>query len=360
MIILGDIASPSPACSADLDSIFKQHAAIFNNQVLIGNFEGLLCDDIEPDANTPVLYNHSSVLEVLKTANFKAVGLANNHTLDLPNCFDNTVSNLSETGIEYTGAGRSKENAALPASFVENDLEIVLFNFCWDFLLYHQKNPTANVHVAEIDTVKLLEDIENVKQLKPAARIIVYLHWSFDLEILPFPMFRQMARAMIDAGANAVIGTHAHCVQGGEKYNDGYIVYSLGNFFLPYNVFVNGKLSFPDFARLQMAWQWDAVSNQSICHWFQYKNDNGQHRLDLVESSLFEESALLKKYSPYPADDEAAYLAYFKKHRRKKFLIPVYKNYSNVFTNNLYTGILKNRGKFARFLAKYNFHKWQN
>jgi len=360
MIILGDIASPNAASSAELKNVFLQHAATFNNQAVVCNFEGLICDDIVSNTTTPVLYNHSSVMDVFKYANVKAVGLANNHTLDLPEYFGNTINSFSEQKIAYTGAGNSTKNAAKPAIFFDGDTEIVLFNFCWDFLLYHQKNPTSNVFVAEINMPQLLQDIGILKGAKPAAKIIVYLHWSFDLEILPFPMFRQMAKAMIDAGANAVIGTHSHCVQGGEKYKDGYIVYSLGNFFLPHNAFANGKLTFPDFSRLQMAWEWDPVSNQSVCHWFQYKNDDGRNWLEMLESSPFESSPLLKKHSPYAKADDKTYLAYFRLNRRKKFLVPVYQNYHDVYKNSFYTGLLKSRGRLARFLAKHNFRKWQS
>lgn len=358
MIVVGDIASPNAICSAELKEIFTQHQNIFGNNALVCNFEGLVCDDIDPATNTPVLYNHSSVMEALAAANTKAVGLANNHTLDLPHCFENTVRHLRKHNIAFSGAGESEAEADTPASFFDGDAEIVMFNFCWDFLLYHQHNPSDEIYVAEIAIKELLKDIAAVKNNKPAAKIIVYLHWSFDLEILPFPMYRQMAMGMVDAGASAVIGTHSHCVQGGERYKDAYIVYGLGNFFLPYNVFANGKLGFPEMSRLQLAFEWNPASNEAKCHWFYYKNGHGKHELELKESASFDNSELLKKYSPYAFSKEE-YIAYFKKNRRKKILVPVYTDYNNEFTNSLYTSFLKNRGRFARFLAKIKMRKWQ-
>jgi poly-gamma-glutamate synthesis protein (capsule biosynthesis protein) len=360
MIVVGDIASPNVACSADLEEIFVQHKNIFENHALVCNFEGILCDDIAPNTNTPVLYNHSSVLNVLVAANTKAVGLANNHTLDLPAYFENTVRQLKHHNIVFTGAGTSKKDAVQSTSFFDGETEIILFNYCWDFLLYHQKNPTRGIYIAEIEIEQLLKDIAAAKHTKPAAKVVVYLHWSFDLEILPFPMYRQMAMSMIDAGVNTVIGTHSHCVQGGEKYKDGYIVYSLGNFFLPYNTFANGKLSFPEMSRLELAFQWDPVTNEAQCHWFYYDNSDGHHRLVLKESAEFEKSVLLKKYSPYPSLSKTEYVDYYKKNRRKKILIPVYKDYNDIFKNSLYTAFLKNRGRFARMLAKMKMRKWQS
>ena len=360
MIIVGDIASPNAACSTDLKNVFLQHRNIFDGKNLVCNFEGLICDDIDPSTNTPVLYNHSSVIEALAVANTKAVGLANNHTLDLPHCFENTVRHLMKSSIAFAGAGESEEEADKPASFFDGDTEIVLFNFCWDFLLYHQHNPSNEVYVAEIAVKELLKDIAVTKKNKPSAKIVIYLHWSFDLETLPFPMYRQMSMAMIDAGANAVIGTHSHCVQGGERYKDGYIVYGLGNFFLPYNVFANGKLTFPEMSRLQLAFEWNPITNEAKCHWFYYKNDNGHNTTELKESSLFDDSVLMKQYSPYPSLPGNEYVDYFKRNRRKKILVPVYVDYNDNFRNLLYTSFLKKRGRFARFLAKMNFRKWQS
>ena len=44
-----------------------------------------------------------------------------------------------------------------------------------------------------------------------------------------------MAHAVIDAGADLVIGHHPHVAQEVEKYKDGYIAYSLGNFIFDQN-----------------------------------------------------------------------------------------------------------------------------
>ena len=107
-----------------------------------------------------------------------------------------------------------------------------------------------------------------------------------------------------------------------------------------------------------MAFEWNPLTNEAKCHWFYYNNDNGKHTLELKESSSFDESALLKKYSPYSLSQEE-YIGYFKKNRRKKILVPVYTDYNEEFKNTLYTSFLKNRGRFARFLAKMKMRKWQ-
>jgi poly-gamma-glutamate synthesis protein (capsule biosynthesis protein) len=56
------------------------------------------------------------------------------------------------------------------------------------------------------------------------------LHFGIEYTDAPQPSQQQLARAAIDAGALLVLGHHPHTLQGWERYGDGLIVYSLGNF----------------------------------------------------------------------------------------------------------------------------------
>src|SRR5690606_32351407 len=126
---------------------------------------------------------------------------------------------------------------------------------------------------------------------------------------------------------------HSHCVQGGEKYKDGYIVYGLGNFYLPNNVFAGGKLKFPPISSLEMAFEFNLLNREAKCHWFEYKNDDGHHYLNYVASERFENSKILRQYSPYAQMSHVEYIKFFKKNRRKKFLVPIYSDYQATHRN---------------------------
>ncbi len=360
MIIVGDISSPTPQISSELEMVFFENKAIFGKQSFVCNLEGVICDEPLPRINRPFLFNHSSVVSVLKSVNTRVVALANNHVLDLPQNFSNTIRTLSAVNVLYTGASESYSETEKPAIFIEDGRKVFLFNYCWEFLLYHQKNPSNCVHIATISEQKLIDAIISLRQEDRDSAIVVYFHWSFDLETLPFPMYRQFSRALIDSGANLVVGSHSHCVQGGEKYKNGYIVYGLGNFFLPYNTFAGSYLTFPDFARVELAFEWDVTTNLATCHWFEYKNDGDSHKLIHILSEKFEESTMLSEYSPYVKMGDSEYYDYFRKHRRKKFLIPVFKDYEERTLNSLYTVWLKLRARFARKMAKLRIINWQN
>lgn len=356
MIILGDIACPSEELNQKLVSVFSG-TNLFFNKSLVCNLEGLVCDNLPEKNDNPVLYNHSSVIETLSKAGVRAVSLANNHTLDLPEAFGSTLKRLESYRIKFQGAGRSMEEASKIISFDDEGQKVFILSACWDFLLYHQKNPKKGVYIHTIHEKNILENVKKLRQSDPAAIILVFLHWSFDLEILPFPMYRQWSRDLIDAGTNLVVGCHSHCVQGGEKYKEGYIVYGLGNFYLPNGIFAGGKLRFPDFAKVQLAFEYDVKTSEAWCHWFRYHEDN---TLIHVGSEKFEESKTLQSYSPYQNMSVKTYLEYFKKNRRKKLLVPIFTNYKQKKFNQFMIILLKLRAKFARLLAEKKIIKWQN
>lgn len=358
MIITGDIAAPSLKHSTQLSVIFNEFRSIFQGKTLLCNLEGLLGEQIA-ETRTPVLNNHPSVISVLKNRGSVIAALANNHILDLPEYFDKTIELLKSNSIAVTGAGRTRDKAEIKTVISEDEQQIIVLNACWNFLLYNHNNPTDGIYVAEINEARILDGVSTTRKENPDAIVIVYLHWSFDLEALPFPMHRIFARALIDNGANIVAGNHSHCVQGGEKYKNGYIVYGLGNFFIPNNTFAGSYLTFPDFARIQLAFEFNVEANTGTCHWFEYQNEGDFHTLKHLASERFEESGLLKKYSPYSGMSDPEYLHYFRKNRRKKFLIPIFKDYRNRRLNKILTLWLKIRARFARMLATYRIIGWQ-
>ena len=63
-----------------------------------------------------------------------------------------------------------------------------------------------------------------------AERRVVNLHWGYEHTDVPAPFQRALARRLVDAGADVIIGHHPHVPQGWETYRGATIFYSLGNF----------------------------------------------------------------------------------------------------------------------------------
>lgn len=60
----------------------------------------------------------------------------------------------------------------------------------------------------------------------------MYFHWGIELDYYPDKKQKDFAHYAIDKGADLVMGSHPHVIQGIEKYKNKYIAYSLGNFAL--------------------------------------------------------------------------------------------------------------------------------
>ena len=78
------------------------------------------------------------------------------------------------------------------------------------------------------DIVKICEDVAFLKN--SVDFVIVSLHWGTEHYLYPSTEQISMGHAIVDAGASVVIGHHPHVVQGYERYKNGLIFYSLGNF----------------------------------------------------------------------------------------------------------------------------------
>ena len=60
--------------------------------------------------------------------------------------------------------------------------------------------------------------------------MVVSLHWGEEYKTLSNDRERELAHRLIDAGADIIVGHHPHVRQEVERYNGGWIIYSLGNF----------------------------------------------------------------------------------------------------------------------------------
>lgn len=360
MLLAGDLSSPTKATTENLLQSLSSNSSIFSGKHLVCNFEGLISDINNNNINTPepILFNHPSVPGALSKVVKPIFCMANNHVLDLPHQFKHTIEILNNQKIEYCGAGYTEEEANKPVLLKEGVWDVFIFNACWEFLLYNHKNPLKGVYVSVLTEERFLKEVEFIKRINPSAKIVVYLHWNLDLETLPFPMYRKFAMDLADAGADLIVGSHSHCVQGGEKYKNSYIIYGLGNFFIPHKIFAKGNVYYPEFSATELVIEWLPDSHNLECHWFRYDLKNEKHLLLYLGSDSFENSDRLALFSPYSGIGHEDYLSYYIKNRRKRIFIPVYKDYKDTRRNKFYTSFLKKRAKFARLLAKMKLTEW--
>ena len=74
-----------------------------------------------------------------------------------------------------------------------------------------------------------------MKQLEVADIIIVSMHWGEEYQLRSNKKQQEIGRALVEAGTDIIIGHHPHVIQEIERYKNGWIAYSLGNFIFDQN-----------------------------------------------------------------------------------------------------------------------------
>ena len=204
--------------------------------ILFGNLEGPISDKGTKVGSIYSFRNDPKSIEGLTFAGFDVISLANNHVFDYGReALEDTLLRLKTAGIDYLGAGFNEKEAYSPIIKELNDTKIA-------FLAYTNLGPETwkageeNSGIAwisenNLETIK--RDIEKVK--KESDILIVSLHSGEEYQKTPTQFQIEFSRAFIDAGADLVIGHHPHIIQPNEKYKDGWIFYSLGNFVFDQN-----------------------------------------------------------------------------------------------------------------------------
>jgi poly-gamma-glutamate synthesis protein (capsule biosynthesis protein) len=171
------------------------------------------------------------------------------------------------------------------------------------------------------------------QQVGEAARIVLLCHWNYELEVYPQPMHRQLAHAAVHHGADLVVGCHSHCAAGIERVNGRWIAYGLGNWLLSSGEFLDGGLRYPARVDLQLALGWDPVTHEASCDWFRY--DPATHATGWLASSHPDTCHRVAALTPFRNMSHEEYGEWFRKHRRKKRLLPVFYDMATPRANRL-------------------------
>ncbi len=164
------------------------------------------------------------------------VTLANNHTMDFGlTALEDSFDTLNGAGIDYVGAGSNLSDAR-KIHYSENQGKTIAFLAASRVIPVYEWNAAENKAglFTTYDPTLLLEDIKTASE--NSDYVVVYLHWGIERAELPKDYQRSLAKQYIDAGADLVIGSHPHVLQGVEYYKGKPIVYSLGNYIFYSNI----------------------------------------------------------------------------------------------------------------------------
>ena len=232
VVFAGDImleGGPDRAIRRGQDP-FAGVAHLFKDADLrLGNLECVVATvgSVEPEKPN-VFRVHPRGLKFVKR-HFDAVGLANNHSGDYgPKAFAQMLGLLQKSGVGYYGGGHNLKEAHTPLILERQGLRIALLGYD-EFQPRNFEADHDRPGVAWSEDEQVVRDIADARRVWKADVVIPVMHWGWE-EPIANERQRKLARLMVDAGADAVIGGHPHQLQDTEHYKGKPIFYSLGNF----------------------------------------------------------------------------------------------------------------------------------
>lgn len=177
-----------------------------------------------------------SYVSILKESGTDIVTLANNHVLDYgTDALTDTFQTLDDAGIAYAGAGNSLERASrlITKKAGRRTFGFLAASRVFPVVSWNVENAQPGVFSA-YDPSRLTAAVSEAR--KKCDFLCVYVHWGIERSTQPEAYQVSMAHALIDAGADAVIGAHPHVLQGVEYYKEKPVFYSLGNFIFYQNI----------------------------------------------------------------------------------------------------------------------------
>lgn len=195
------------------------------------NDEYLVCDSKEA---VPKVVVRKQDLERLYALNINVVSLANNHVFDLGiESYDRLTEELTAHNIKFFGAGHNVEEASRPVVLEINNKKIAIYGCCMEGV------PPTRLEVATEDHPGIWK--VSIKELMVVIRsarnmydfVFVMPHGGEEYKTLPMRNCIELSRRMVDAGADGVFWSHAHCIQPRLFYKERPIYFGLGSLLFP-------------------------------------------------------------------------------------------------------------------------------
>ena len=204
--------------------------------LVFGNLESQISDKGERMGSIYSFRADPKSLEGLTYAGFNVLSVANNHSFDYGvQAFKDSLKRLDDTGIATVGGGLNKKEAHTPtfkhyhtSKYDSTTIGILAYTAVGS----PNWQATSNIPgISWVDPFNIDEVLAEIEQgAAQTDLLVVSIHAGEEYKTEPNSFQQAFARSAIDSGADLVIGHHPHVVQPVERYKEGWIAYSLGNF----------------------------------------------------------------------------------------------------------------------------------
>ena len=200
--------------------------------ILLSNNEFAFSDRGAPMAGKQFTFcSRPENVELWQQLGVDIVGLANNHCFDYgADAFADTLTTLSDAGIAYVGAGADLEEAMTPRYFTVDGLTIgyVACTRAEKYVLTPEAGADSPGVLRCYDPELAVQVIEEASS--QCDHLVVYVHWGTEYSTQLEQAQTDLATLFAEAGADLIVGSHPHILQGAGWRGDVPVLYSLGNF----------------------------------------------------------------------------------------------------------------------------------
>ncbi len=325
MIICGDTVLPNEYAGVNF---YKDRSDFWTKPKIVNLESSVNINYFKKITNGIALQSDKTIVEFSKDLNVKCVTLANNHFFDFEIDVASQKKYLADHDVFSIGAGRCLSEAVVPYYYGDEDALFVAFGWNVIRCKYATKN-SAGVNPYEYKWVETV--LRDLRKTYPVSKIVAVFHWNYEFELYPQPADREFAHHLIDVGVDAIIGHHAHIIQGFEIYKDCPIFYGLGNCYFPNGEYGGFNLSFPAKANKGLSVSlFDGDLKVYVTEL------NGNKQLSVIEEGNPSSISMLMDVSGFQGMSHKEYIKYFSENRKKKKLLPIYRSYKDDLLNYCY------------------------
>ena len=197
------------------------------------NLETAVGEDGRPEPKQYTFRAPPAALRALRAAGIDAASMANNHALDYgPEALPETLAAEQVTGFPLIGIGADEDEAYAPFTTdirgrrvsVLAATQVLDKSLVGSWTATTEQGGVASARRAH----RLTAAVRAASQSSDT--VVVFLHWGVEEQSCPTDDQRALASAVVDAGADVVVGSHAHRLLGGGFMGNAYVHYGLGNF----------------------------------------------------------------------------------------------------------------------------------
>lgn len=203
-----------------------------DSDIVMINLETALTNRGKAENKTYTFRADPTALKTLKSVGVDVVTMANNHAMDYGTGvgLQDTLRSKAQSDVAVLGIGSNQANAMKPFVTTIKNTTFAYFAFD-DFWVLKNWPATATKPGMAVWANHRDALIKQIKTWSAKVDVVaVYVHWGYEYQKCPTSRQRGIASQLADAGADIILGSHPHILQGIGKKSGSVVAYSLGNF----------------------------------------------------------------------------------------------------------------------------------